>query len=222
MTNPLLWLKQKLLLRTRWKNFRRWLAMARYGRDPLLNLLLDLRYGGWCGRTVETPFSTAGAYNTQSVEYHQLAWLEQMGALQLRPGDVFVEIGCGKGRVFNWLLHRRYANRLIGIELDPVISSRTRQRLRSHAQVSIVTGDALVHLPADGSLFFLYNPFNEEITRRFKHRLEEARPANGQFRLVYLNAKHLAVFDNDPRWIVERIPSERHLPTAIIRPQSTC
>jgi SAM-dependent methyltransferase len=118
------------------------------------------------------------------------------------PRDVIVDVGCGKGRSINWFLERFPANRIVGIELDPDICAATARRLRHHANVTIACGDATELLPPDGTIFYLFNPFDESVMRRFaKAMLDRNAPAT----IVYLNAKHLSSFAEDPRFTVRPV-----------------
>ncbi len=76
---------------------------------------------------------------------------------------MLVDIGCGKGRVINFWLHQGLTNRLIGLELDPDVATAAQQRLAPYRNVQIIVGDAIENLPTDGTLFYLYNPFERPI-----------------------------------------------------------
>ncbi|MEJ7639236.1 MAG: class I SAM-dependent methyltransferase, partial [Singulisphaera sp.] len=70
-----------------------------------------------------------------------------------------MDIGCGKGRVLNFWLERFPNNRIIGVELDDRVADRTRRRLERWRNVKIITGDAVAALPAEGTIFWMFNPF---------------------------------------------------------------
>jgi tRNA G46 methylase TrmB len=127
-----------------------------------------MRYGGLLGGETNTRYAHIGARETANCDYEALS---RIFANRIKASDVLVDIGCGKGRVINWWLHNGCRNRIIGIELDEEIANRTRQRLRRYKNVSIITGDAIQNLTADGTLFYLYNPFKEHIMEAFKKRL---------------------------------------------------
>ena len=62
-------------------------------------------------------------------------------------------------------------------------------------------GDATALLPADGTVFYLFNPFDESVMRRFAQAmLDRGSPAT----IVYMNEKHAIAFD-DPRFTVTPI-----------------
>jgi SAM-dependent methyltransferase len=162
--------------------------------------VLDLRYGGLLRGVVETRFGDRGATHTTNTPYDVLAASFRPG--DIRADDVLVDVGCGKGRVINWWLRGGHRNRIIGIELDPEVAARTRHRLRRHRNVSIVCGDAVEALPADGSLYYLYNPFKAPVVRVFRDRLAEVTRGRDGTRIYYYHPRHLALFEDDERWTI--------------------
>jgi hypothetical protein len=122
---------------------------------------------------------------------------------RIKPTDVLVDVGCGKGRVIQWWLSRGYCNRIIGLELDEEIADNTRRRLLKYKNVSIIGGDAIQNLPADGTLFYLYNPFAAPIVAAFKKRLMILAGLRGKITILYYECMHVDVFRNDPQWTVE-------------------
>lgn len=180
------------------------------------NVTLDLRYGGFLGGTVRTPFAGLGIHDTASTDYDALPDIFHNA---ISPSDVLVDIGCGKGRVINWWLSCGIENQIVGIELDPRIAEETRSRLRNYPNVSIIGGDALLHLPENGTVFYLFNPFNESWMLSFKDRMAGFRQHRQAIRIFYYNCLYSDVFESDPAWIVEmtglRHPFHR---LAVIRP----
>jgi SAM-dependent methyltransferase len=82
---------------------------------------------------------------------------------QVRPSDVFVDIGSGVGRAAA-LVHLLTGATAVGVEIQPALVAASRElatRLRLSG-LSFVEGDA-TRLPAPlsaGSVFFLYCPFS--------------------------------------------------------------
>jgi SAM-dependent methyltransferase len=163
------------------------------------NALRDLRYGKPLGGTIRTKYAHLGAHDVGNADYEDLALL--FAGVPVGPDDIIVDVGCGKGRSINWFLDRYPGNRIVGIELDPEICAETAKRLRKYERVTVVCGDATALLPADGTVFYLFNPFDESVMRRFAQAmLDRSSPAT----IVYLNEKHADVFD-DPRFTVTPI-----------------
>ena len=94
-----------------------------------------------------------------------LRWL--LARSEVRPSDVFVEFGCGKGRIVLEAARRYPFRRVVGVELSPELSdvargliARERMSLRCR-DVEIETADATEFaVPDDMTYAYLYNPFN--------------------------------------------------------------
>jgi hypothetical protein len=93
--------------------------------------------------------------------------------LPLAPGDALVDLGSGLGRVV-LLAHLLSGAKARGVELQPhlVREAEARRAELGLAEVSFVCGRA-EEVELDGSVFFLYAPFNGELLERVVGRLEE-------------------------------------------------
>src|SRR5690349_14297946 len=115
----------------------------------LRNFLLDIRYQRrFLGGTVPTKFKQLGAQETANSDYDALPQLFAHpaiweGSRKFSPEHAIVDVGCGKGRVINWLLSQGFRGRIIGVELDPDIAQSTSARLKTYANVSVVQADVL-------------------------------------------------------------------------------
>jgi SAM-dependent methyltransferase len=174
------------------------------------NAVLDLRYGKFLGGTIRSRYEHLGAFHVANTPYDDLPFL--FAAAGVGDDDVLVDVGCGKGRVINWLLSHHPANRIVGIELDPDVCRATAKRLRRFANVEIRCGDATTMLPEPGTLFYLFNPFDEHVLRRFADAFLAVDAGGKRRRIVYYNCKYLDVFKSDARFSVEEIelPSRSH------------
>jgi SAM-dependent methyltransferase len=189
-------------------------SMLRRAPTTIRNAVLDLRYGGLLGGTITTRQAHLGAHDVGNADYDDLT--ELFAQIEIVPDDVIVDVGCGKGRAINWFLAHHGQNRIYGIELDPEVCARTAKRLRRRANVTILCGDATELLPADGTLFYLFNPFDESVMRRFAHAFAEG--AGGRPRTIaYYNCKYLDVFGGDERFEVRELDRPRSFRSAVIR-----
>jgi len=69
--------------------------------------------------------------------------------------------------VLNWWLHQGLTNRMVGIELDERFAGTTVGPACGTTPMSpSVRGSALDHIPADGTIFFLFNPFKPRSWKR--------------------------------------------------------
>lgn len=169
-----------------------WRDLARRFR----NVWRDLRYGKILGgRQKHQAYADRGAYGFNNTDYGVLA---QMFSGLVSADDILVDVGCGRGRVLNYWLEAFPRNRIVGIELDPEYAESTRSRLRRYPQVKVVSGDAVENLPLDGSIYYLFNPFDAENVRRFVAKLIEDHPALEKVRVVYYAPEHLDVLGDFP------------------------
>lgn len=185
------------------------------------NACLDFKYGRrFLAGVTQTPFADIGALETGNSDYAELPVL--FGDL-IKESDVIVEVGCGKGRVFNWLLSCGYRNRMVGVELTPEIANLCRNRLRSFKNLEIITGDVAANIPDDGTLFYLYNPFRERMMAAFTDSLKNSYLRNKRdIAIIYSNCWLLSMFEQDASWSVTPINANLRHPAAIIRLNPDC
>jgi SAM-dependent methyltransferase len=92
--------------------------------------------------------------------------------LPVRPGDELVDLGSGLGRMA-MLAHLLSGARTHGIEIQAPLVDRARARCAALGltAVSFAHGDA-AGTALDGSVFFLYAPFNGDLLARVVRGLE--------------------------------------------------
>jgi tRNA1(Val) A37 N6-methylase TrmN6 len=83
----------------------------------------------------------------------------------IRPTDVFVEFGSGKGRVI-WQAARRPFARVVGVERFPELNAIARRNIEHNRErlvcrhVELITADATeFRVPDDMTFAYFYNPF---------------------------------------------------------------
>ncbi len=183
-------------------------------REQAASALLDLKYGGkLCKTDLEINRARQQCHTMVHSHYHVLR--DVFADLPIRREDVLVDVGCGEGRVINFWLSLGLQNRLIGIEIDQAVASRTRQRYRKYPNVTIIHGDATANLPAEGTIFYLYNPFAAELVERF-----EAAVRSQGATIVYHNNRYMLPFESNG-WAIRPIRPERRIyefTAAIITP----
>ena len=207
--------------RRAWRVRRHWrlgVVKTRFGTEVLRNHLIDRRYGGSCAGAAPTEYGHLGAYGTSSADYSQLRRIfSPENGLEIGPGDVLVDVGCGKGRVLNHWLEMGLDNRIVGIELDERFAEFAAGRLAGFPNVEVVCGDAIESFPLDGTVFFLFNPFDDETLARFADRLATGSTAPERVVVVYYFSMHAEVFEDDPRFVVEPFSVPSFHPGVTIR-----
>ena len=165
----------------------------------------DARHGGYTGGIHPTRYGHRGATHTVSTKHALIPFLLDP---VLRAGDVFVDVGCGRGRMINWVCDDGRATRIFGLEIEKKFAAEVALRHRHHETVTIVAGDALTALPDSATLFYLWNPFDGSVMERFKEALIAKYALLGTLqsvRLVYHHCLFADVWRTDPRCRVEPI-----------------
>jgi SAM-dependent methyltransferase len=107
--------------------------------------------------------------------------------------DVFVEFGCGKGRVLHQAAKLPF-RRIVGVEISPELAEIARSNLAARADqhrcvnIEIVVSDAAdFRVPDDLTIGYLYHPFRDAtldaVLRNIIHSLDR-RPR--RVRLIYV------------------------------------
>lgn len=160
--------------------------------------IMDYRLAG--KRLDETIFyEEDGAYPVQCISYHYIR--ELLRAVSFSDGDVFVDVGCAWGRLIGYMrLHTRI-HRFIGVELNHKVALEAQKIFRDDPCVNIIEGNILENLPLEGTVFYLFNPFNEVVLGQFLDLLE--RRATHSVKILYLYPTCEKVFtQRSNRWRV--------------------
>lgn len=207
VTNPL-FLKRQWALRV---------VKPRYGIETVRDLIIDERYGGRCGGTYKSRWDSVGYRGTSSAHYYYLSKLFADHNVTVGPDDVLVDVGCGKGRVLNFWLHKGLRNRMVGIEIDERWAAFASRRLAKFPNVEIRCGDAFELMPTDGTVFYIFNPFTRDVCERFKDHLRDLRGPGSDITLVYYMCNYADLFEADPAWEVARVADETFHPSIVAR-----
>lgn len=169
----------------------------------LRNMILDLRYGGkLLGGAIANPNQEKGQFHTMNTGYRVLE--HTFSHIELTPEDIIVDIGCGKGRIFNFLLSKGWKNRAIGVEINPEVARFTAERLSNYKQIEILEVDVLAMKEIPGTIFYLFNPFDGKILGEFVDKLEKQShlyPAKRPL-ILYNNCMYREVIENRKNWRV--------------------
>lgn len=145
----------------------------------------DIRYGTdtmmWVAKA---NLHTSSANVQHSAKYQPTKFrpfVKLMKRLQFPAGSVFVDVGCGKGKVL--LMARRYPfKKLVGIEFDPTLCQIAESNLRQYEMITgwrseaqVVCSDVLDYeIQADQNVWFLYNPFDAVVIHQFLAKLSRS------------------------------------------------
>ncbi len=139
----------------------------------------------------------------ESAEFHEYDPVPYRSARRLLesadvgPSDVFIEYGCGKGRIV--VLATDYAYRkIVGIEISPELCHDAERNLaakpRRCSAVEILCANATTYeVPDDATVLFFGNPFSGEIMRQVLAKVRASylrRPRKITF-LVYNQSRFI-------------------------------
>jgi SAM-dependent methyltransferase len=157
------------------------------------NLRHEVRLGISTRGVVGVEHPDAAYYATMSYPAIRRA----LRGLALGPGDVFVDIGCGKGRVLCCAARRPVAH-VIGVDVSaPLCAAAEVNALRlrgRRAPITVHNVDARAFDYARGTAFFLFNPFGADTLDRVLTKIRDdvgGRPV----RLAYAVPTHRDVVD---------------------------
>lgn len=170
--------------------------------------VIRARFEDWClgGVSIEhiipSKFKETGAKWTQSTDYRLLD--RAFKTYPLKENDVFVDVGCGEGRVLTYLYLRGIKNKLIGIELDPDVAETARKRTKKCANIEIISANILEceEIISNVTSIYLFNPFDEKIMSPFIQMIEDN--CHHDIVLYYLNDRHRYLLDKRDNWKILR------------------
>lgn len=159
----------------------------------------------FCGGTVQAVQNKlADAKATSNSNYDDIA-IVFFTLLTIKPNDVIVDVGCGKGRVLNYLLYKGVTNKIIGVEINSEVALLTRNALSRFSNVSIIDSNINDTFPTDGTIFYLYNPFGLNTILEFSNKFKSLKT---DFKIVYLSPTHKDVFMNDSFYDTKLVVNE--------------
>ena len=152
-----------------------WVFDARHGLDTRQEVAVqDLDIGHEHKQYAEKYKATRARYFRKLIQHVDL------------PRDgVFVDVGCGKGRILLLAIESGF-DRVLGLEISPnlcEIAKRNiaafRKRGGTNGSVSVACTNILDHqLSHDETVFFLYSPFERDVTRQFLDMVRESIEQN--------------------------------------------
>ncbi len=139
---------------------------------------------------------------------------EVLNRLNLGANDVFVDLGCGKGRALLMAM-RRPIKKVVGVEYDKQCLDIARSNLANAQgpELALIHGLAQEFDFSEASCLFLYNPFGEQTLREVMQSLTTSlKEKPRRFQIVYLNPQHnnaieeTRLFNNTENWPTSIFP----------------
>lgn len=146
------------------------------------------------------------AYPVQSISYMYL--IELAKKIKYSPDDVFVDVGCAWGRLIGYLLKKTDISKFYGIELNQSIAEKAKKYFKNKSKVEIISGNILNNIPKDGTIFYLFNPFDADVLEAFLTAIDNN--IQHSVKIMYLYPTCSEVFDKHPEWkkteVIELMP----------------
>jgi len=128
--------------------------------------------------------------------------------ISINEGDIFADYGCGVGRVVCFAARLPFA-KVYGVELYPdiaLVARRNAQKVRNRqATVEIIEGDVLDFNCQDVTIFFFYDPFEDQTIQNVLERIHSTllkNPCHTQI-VYYGESERRSLFDN-MSWLEEK------------------
>ncbi len=128
--------------------------------------------------------------------------------IKIRPDDVFLDYGCGMGRVVVLAARKRF-RRVMGVELSSRLCSIAEKNLQI-AQRGFRCGSAhIIHMdagafvvPGDVSIVFLFSPFFGEVMRKVTARIRESLAADPRdITIIHVIPDNVASAFHECNWL---------------------
>jgi predicted RNA methylase len=148
----------------------------------------------------------SGAARYEAADPDFFEFLLQRAELADRDGQLFVDLGAGKGR---GLLLAALAGfpRVIGVEMDPRLCGVARRNIEIFksrcptVQLELVNGDASsFDFPPVPTVLFLNNPFNERVLEKVLANVEQGHRATRRLVLIYMHSNHADTIRGRSGW----------------------
>lgn len=165
----------------------------------LYEAYMDRKIGGIRINKMLGEIEAVNIFPVQSTSYRILDQLNEH--IKVDENDVFVDVGCGWGRMISYMLIKGKICNLIGIEINKEAAEIANQRLKAYSNVMIMHGDILEYIPDKATVFFLSNPFSADILRQFIMKIN--KEIKHSVKLIYLHAVYQEVFSEFSEWCVE-------------------
>lgn len=122
----------------------------------------------------------------------------------LNKDDVFVDIGCGKGRVVVYVSQFEI-KKAIGIEISDEIGKNAQDiaaKINTKVPIEIIISDAAVCDLSEMTVFFMYNPFKMKTMLDVINNIKKSLDENPRkIKIIYFIPTYENVMD-DTEWLI--------------------
>ena len=184
----------------------------------LIDLIKDIKNGRFF---VETKIKSRNDlyHNVESSDYVAIEYIFKKIVIPA-SSDIIVDVGCGTGRVIEWLYNNVQFKKIIGFEVESSTASNIVKRFKQKRGISILNKDIFDHFPLDANIFYLYNPFPEKSVGKFVEFIDKSYDSD--LTIIYYNPVFLNVFNNNPFYKAREIKIADGIPwVAIIHKKNT-
>ncbi len=175
--------------------------------SSFFDYLFDLKYGTDTFSWVEVDdLKIAGNKKKRAKMYQPTCTLplrKLLKELNIPPGKVFVDLGCGKGIVLLVASDLGFKEAR-GIEISPVLCdiainncSNYKEKTKAGTDFIIVRSDVIDYgLNDDEDVFYLFNPFDEYVLKQALNNITVSlQRRNRGILIIYRNAVHASIIE---------------------------
>ncbi len=168
----------------------------------LHSLLCDFRLNISTSGHYDSPWATDEHIFYASVWYSEI--FRVLRFLDLSQSDVFIDIGCGKGRV-TCCAARRSIRRVVGIddveEMANVAMANARRLRNRRTEITIARCKAEDFDYSEATVLYLYNPFGASTLQRVLDQVKASlNKHQREIRIAYVNPKQECVIER-AQWL---------------------
>lgn len=155
-------------------------------------------------------------FPVQSANYRILRELSKN--IKIDPEDVFVDVGCGLGRLLGFLqLNDIKGKKSYGVEINERAAQFAMKVFENSDSVTIICDDATLIQIEGATVYLLFNPFGENVLNAFLDNLE--RTAKKGTRIYYMHAVFERVFNERQKMWLQvgrfEIKPKYHIPIVL-------
>lgn len=143
----------------------------------------------------------SAAFPVQSISYPYIK--ELIKNIEYNDNDVFVDVGCAWGRLIGYLRNHTNINKFIGVELNEKVARQASKIFNNDKNITIINGNILFNIPKEGTIFYLFNPFDASVLDAFLNEVEKI--IDHDIRVLYLYPEYKDVFRNRKFWYLSSI-----------------